>query len=136
MDNKKIASVLKDISVYKELKGENPFKVKAFSQAARTMERLDASVEGLAKENRLTEVKGIGKQIEAAIKEIVETGNSSLLKELKDSFPDTIGELLKIPGMGPKKVRIVWEKLGVASLGELEYACIENRLVSLNGFGQ
>ncbi|MCD6120737.1 MAG: DNA polymerase/3'-5' exonuclease PolX [Spirochaetales bacterium] len=136
MDNKRIASILNDISVYKDLNGENPFKVKAFSQAARTLEKLDISAEELVNKDKLTDIKGIGKQIESVVREIVKTGESSLLKELKKSFPDTIEELFKIPGMGPKKVRAVWEKLGVASLGELEYACIENRLVSLDGFGQ
>ena len=118
-----------------ELGGENPFKFRAFDQASRNVERMSENVETLVNEDRLTDVKGIGKGIGEIIREVVRTGSSSQLEELKSEFPDGLRDLLTIPGMGPKKVRSVWKTLGVATLGELEYACKENRLVSLEGFG-
>ncbi len=136
MDNRSIASVLKEIALYKELNGENPFKVRAFENAARVIERYEEDIVVLAKEDRLSGIKGVGRQIENIIKEYIEKGSSAVLEELKTKFPESITDLLKIPGMGPKKVKAVWEKLGVSSIGELEYACLENRLASLEGFGE
>ncbi len=134
--NKSVATVLREIALFKDLNGENPFKVRAFENAARTIERLDRSVDELVKSGELFLVKGIGKQIGSTVREIVETGKAGELDELKKKFPPEITELLSIPGMGPKKVKAVWEKLGISNIGELEYACLENRLVSLEGFGR
>lgn len=87
-------------------------------------------------ENRqLTEIKGIGKGIANFIQEIDQDGEPQELQNLKKEIPPTLLELLKIPGMGAKKVKVVWEKLNIQTLGELEYACKENRLVDLEGFG-
>ncbi|UCB44969.1 MAG: DNA polymerase/3'-5' exonuclease PolX [Spirochaetota bacterium] len=136
VSNKDIASVLKDIALYKELKGENPFKVRAFEQAAHTVEIHPSSIAKLAEAGSLQEIKGVGKGVADVISEFVERKKSSMLEELKSSFPPTISDLFRIPGMGPKKIKAVWEKLGCSTIGELEYACLENRLVTLDGFGQ
>ena len=80
-------------------------------------------------------IKGIGKGVEEIVLEYIERGHSDTLASLKAEFPKDLPELLTIPGMGPKKVKAVWEKLGVSTIGELEYACNENRLVTLEGFG-
>jgi DNA polymerase (family X) len=136
MDNRAIASILGDIAVFNELAGENPFKARAFQSAARTVEKHPESVAALYAEGRLREIKGIGKGIEDVIQQAVTTGTSALLEELKARFPPGITELLTLSGMGPKKVKAIYEKLAVASIGELEYACRENRLVGLEGFGE
>jgi DNA polymerase (family 10) len=136
MDNKEIASILKNIAVYKELSGENPFKVRAFEQAARIVESNPAEITEIAKKGKLREIKGIGKGVEEVILDYISNGRSSMLVDLKSSFPETIQELLTIPGMGPKKVKAVWDKLEISDIGELEYACKENRLITLEGFGQ
>jgi len=136
MDNRAIADLLSDIAVFSELAGENPFKSRAFQNVARTVEKHPESVAALCSEGRLREIKGIGASIEEIIQEIVKTGSSSLLKELKAGFPEGITELLSLSGVGPKKVKAIYEKLGVATIGELEYACRENRLVGLEGFGE
>ncbi len=136
IDNKSVALILREIALFKDLNGENPFKVRAFENAARTLERLDRSVGELVVTGELFSIKGIGKQIGSTITEIVKTGKARELDELKKKFPSGITELLSIPGMGPKKVKAVWEKLGISNIGELEYACLENRLVSLDGFGK
>ena len=134
-DNKSVASILQELALYMELNGENPFKFRAFDQASRTIERIPESVERLVEEDRLTDIKGIGKGISEIIREVVQTGKSTQLEELKSAFPESLRDLLAIPGMGPKKVRSVWKTLGITTLGELEYACKENRLVTLEGFG-
>jgi DNA polymerase (family X) len=136
MDNRGIAAVLHQISVFSELAGANPFKARAFDAAARVLEKLPEAVSDLAAQGRLRDVKGIGKSIEEAIRDLLDTGGSRLLEELQGRFPPPITELLTLTGMGPKKVKAVFEKLGVSSLGELEYACRENRLAALEGFGE
>ena len=136
VSNKAIALVLKEIALYKELKGENLFKVRAFEQAARNAELHPSSIAQRAEEGSLLEIKGIGKSVAEVISEFVEKKRSSILEELKSSFPGTISDLFRIPGMGPKKIKAVWEKLGCSTIGELEYACMENRLITLEGFGQ
>ncbi len=135
MDNRAIASVLKQIAVYMELGGENPFKSRAFASTARSIESFHEEMRTLAAEERLTEIKGVGKNLAEVIAEIVATGESSVLNELACSFPAGLTDLLTIPGMGPKKVRAVWQNLDITSVGELEYACRENRLIALPGFG-
>ncbi|HUV09283.1 MAG TPA: DNA polymerase/3'-5' exonuclease PolX [Spirochaetia bacterium] len=135
-DNREIASILEEIALYQELSEENPFKVRAFEQAARNIEALEENLGLAAEGGRLTEIKGIGKGIAEVIHDILDKGFSPLLEELKATFPQGLKELLEIPGMGTKKTRAVWKKLGVSSVGELEYACRENRLLTLEGFGQ
>jgi DNA polymerase (family 10) len=132
VNNKEIAAVLHSIAVYQELAGENPFKALAFDRASRLVERHPESFERLALEGRLDGIKGIGKGIAEVLGELARTGTSSLLQGLKGSFPPGLEELLTLGGLGPKRVRLLWQKLGVASIGELEYACRENRLLSLD----
>lgn len=135
MDKKIISDILEEIGTMLELKGESSFRARAYYSAARIISGLDVPLEKLVAENRLKEVRGIGKALSAKITELVTTGRLQYHEKLKSSFPETLFELLKIPGMGPKKVKAVYDKLGIKSLGELEYACHENRLISLTGFG-
>jgi len=135
MTNPEIAAVLGRIAVYLDLKGENPFKVQAFDRAARVVERHPESLETMVAEERLSGIKGVGAAIAEVIRELVRTGASTALAELKAGFPPGLEEILELSGLGPKRVRALWEKLGIASVGELEYACRENRLVALDGFG-
>ena len=135
MTNQEIAAVLARIGVYLELKGENPFKALAFDRAARIAERHPESLETLAAEDRLTGIKGIGAGIAEVIRELARAGRSTALEELKSGFPPGLEGILELPGLGPKRVRLLWEKLAIASVGELEYACRENRLLALEGFG-
>ncbi len=136
MDNREIASVLHDLAVFSELAGENPFKARAFDAAARAVEKHPENAAELLAQGRLREIKGVGKSIEEIIGELAADGRSKLLEDLKGRFPAGITDLLSLSGMGPKRVKAVFEKLGVSSIGELEYACRENRLSSLEGFGE
>jgi len=136
MDKKEIANILNDIGLLLELKGENPFKSRACYNAARTIELLEEDIETLVKEDRLKEIKGIGEAINKKITELVLTGKMEYYENLKASIPEGLVEMLKIPGLGPKKIKIIYEKLNITTIRELEYACIENRLVDLPGFGE
>ena len=136
LDNKGVGEVLKEMALLLELKGENPFKVKAYSNAARTIEILEEDLGAMVQEGRLKEMKGIGEALAQHITELVTTGRLQLYEDLKNSIPPGHLEMLKIPGLGPKKIKALYDKLDIKAIGELEYACLENRLVDLQGFGQ
>ena len=135
MDKDQVAQILVDIGTLLELKGENPFKTRAYSNAARALQGLTEDLRVLVDENRLRDVKGIGDAISKKITELVTAGRLPYYDDLKKSFPPGILELLKIPGMGPKKVKKLYEVLDIASIADLEKACQENRLSELEGFG-
>ncbi len=136
MDKKELIAILEEIGTLLELKGENPFKCRAYYNAARSLESEQAEPQQLVESGRLSEVKGIGKGLQEKITELVTTERLAYHEQLRSEFPETLFELLKIPGMGPKKVKAVYDKLEVSTIGELEYACNENRLVALDGFGE
>lgn len=131
-----VIKILEEIAVLLELSGENPFKVRAYQNAARNLEKLDTDIIGLVKENKLSEVEGIGDAINKKITELVETGKLKYHESLKASIPSGHLEMLKIPGLGPRKIHALHEQLGIKTIGELEYACHENRLIELKGFGK
>jgi len=135
MDAKEVAAVFGEIATILEIKGENPFKARAYENAARTVEGLGADLEAVVREEKLRDYKGIGEALAKKITELVTTGKLGYYDELRASVPDGLLEMTGIPGMGPKKIRAVQEKLGVSTVGELEYACKENRLAVLDGFG-
>ncbi len=118
-----------------EILGENPFKSRAHQTASRVIESLSGDLNEMVQSGELLNVKGIGKGIFEKIEILLNTGVLPAYEELKSRIPEDLLELLRIPGMGPKKVKAVHEKLGVKNIGELEYACAENRLVELDGFG-
>jgi len=134
-DKGKLAGLFADIAQRLELKGENPFKIRAYEAAARTFEQLDTDPELLAREGKLEDIPGVGKAIAAKALEFIETGRLAYHDELKASIPAVLFEMIKIPGLGAKKALAIHAKLGVQSIGELEYACKENRLAELPGFG-
>lgn len=136
MNKKEIVEILNEIGLLLELKGENPFKVRAYNNAARTIELLDEDIETLVKEDRLKEIPGIGDALNKKISELVLTGKLKYYDDLKASIPEGLIDMLKIPGLGPKRIKTIYEKLNITTVRELEYACLENRLVDLPGFGK
>jgi DNA polymerase (family 10) len=136
MDKSKIAEILVEIGMLLELKGENPFKTRAYGNAARAIENLAEPLEKMVAEDRLTEVKGIGDAIGKKIKELVETGQLKYYEELKASLPPGLMEMLEIPGLGPKKIKVLHEKLGIKSIAQLEAACKSGKVAELDGFGE
>jgi DNA polymerase (family 10) len=135
MTKREIAGILEEIAFFLELKGENLFKVKAYANAARVIEGLPEEPAVLVQKGLLASVKGIGPTLAGTVSELVTTGVSTLHRELKASFPAGVQEIAEIPGLGPKKIKAIYDQLNVGSVGELEYACVENRLVGLAGFG-
>lgn len=134
MERSAIADLLEEIATLLALRGENPFKVRAFENAARTLAALGDFEERLAR-GEIGKVKGIGASIAEVIREAAATGRSSVRDELRASFPAGIFELLRVPGLGPKRASALHASLGVGSLSELGYAIAENRLAVLPGFG-
>ncbi len=135
MTNKEIARAFKLAGQLLELHDENPFKVRSFQNAAFKVERLPEALETMDAA-AIAGIEGIGKSLQARILELNERGSFDELDELKSKTPEGILEILSIKGLGPKKVRTLWQELEIQSVGELLYACQENRLVTLKGFGE
>ncbi|HOY59992.1 MAG TPA: helix-hairpin-helix domain-containing protein, partial [Verrucomicrobiota bacterium] len=123
MDKDQVAAVLSEIGVWLELKGENPFKTRAYANAARIVESLTEPLETLVAEQRLSEIKGIGQALQEKITTLVTTGRLPYYEELKASLPAGLTDLLLIPGLGPKKVKALHEQLEIESVEALEAAC-------------
>jgi len=136
MDKDKVAEILVEIGTLLELKGENPFKTRAYANAARTIESLNEPLAKLVAEKRLGEIKGIGEALEKKITELVETGKLKYYDELKTSIPPGLIEMLEISGLGPKKIQALNQKLGIDSIEKLEMACKKGQVAELDGFGE
>jgi DNA polymerase (family 10) len=135
VDRSAASDLLDEIATLLALKGENPFKVRAFENASRALGSL-ADFDERARKGDFSSVKGVGKAISEVLSEYSGNGRSSVLEELRQEVPTGVRDLLRIPGLGPKKATVLWKDLGVTSLGELEYAIKENRLITLPGFGE
>lgn len=136
MDKEKVAEILVEIGVLLELKGENPFKTRAYANAARTLENLDESLDKLIAEDRLGAIKGIGEALQKKITELAGTGRLAYYEELKASIPPGLLSMLEIPGLGPKKIKALHDKLGITSVELLEQACKVGKVAELAGFGE
>jgi DNA polymerase (family 10) len=136
MDKGQIAEILSEIGTLLELKGEVVFKTRAYTNAARTLEGLTEPLDKLIAENRLGEVKGIGEALQKKITELATTGKLTYYDELKASIPPGLLEMLQIPGLGPKKVKAIHDRLGVLDLAQLEAACQTGKVAELDGFGE
>jgi DNA polymerase (family 10) len=136
MNKDQVAEILAEIGVLLELKGENPFKTRAYANAARTLEGLPESLEKLVAEGRLGEVNGIGAALQEKITALVTTGQLAYYDELKGSVPAGLLEMLQIPSLGPKKVKKLHDELGVESIAALETACKAGQVAALDGFGE
>ncbi|WP_044894555.1 DNA polymerase/3'-5' exonuclease PolX [Bacillus alveayuensis] len=134
MKNKKdVIKLLETIALYMEIKGENPFKIAAFRKAAATLENDERS---LADIDDLTALPGIGKGTSAVIVEFIQTGRSTVLEELQKEIPAGLFPLLKIPGLGGKKIAKLYKELGIVDIASLKAACLENKVQALSGFGK
>jgi len=132
----KVIHILEDIAVLLILSGENPFKSRAYSNAARNLEKVEEDLGDLARQGKLFEIEGIGDAIGKKITELLSTGKLDYYEKLKASIPPGHLDMLKISGLGPKKIHIIYQELGITTMGELVYACHENRLAGLKGFGK
>jgi DNA polymerase (family 10) len=136
MDKATIADVLEKIATLLELKDENPFKIRAYTNAARSLETWGGNIAALRDEETLEKIPGIGKAIAAKIKELVETGSLKFFDDLRAEFPADILELFSLPGLGAKKIKALHEKLQVSSIAQLHEACVAGRVAELPGFGK
>jgi DNA polymerase (family 10) len=136
MDKDRVAEILIEIGTLLELKGENPFKTRAYANGARIIEGLSEPLAKIVAEKRLGEIKGIGEALEQKITELVETEKLKYYDELKASVPPGFIEMLQISGVGPKKIRVLHDKLAIDSIEKLEAACKSGKVAELDGFGE
>jgi DNA polymerase (family 10) len=136
MTKSDIVKLLDKMATLMEFHGMNTFKVRAFKNGADIIKSLEEDLETLVKEKSLTSIKGVGKGLESVITQLVEHGISDEFEALKKEIPESLFDLLKIQGLGAKKVKSLYDMMEIKSIGELEYACKENRLVELKGFGE
>lgn len=136
MDRKRVSEILEEMGTILELQGANPFRTRAFHNGAIIVAGITEDLKQLIAEERLTEIDGIGKGLAGIIKELVETGNSAEYQELRHSLPPGLLEIVKIPGLGPKRVRILYERLGIESVPDLKAAAEQHRLSEVEGFGE
>ena len=135
MQKKPVSDILENIAMLLEIKGENPFKSRAYYNAAKALSGI-TNLEELVKEKRLREIKGIGEALSQKIEEYSKTGTMAYYEELTQVVPESLLELMQIPNLGPKKIKVLYDELEITNIGELEYACKENRLIHLTGFGE
>ncbi len=135
MDKEQVAQALAELAQVLELNGENPFKVRAYLNAARIVEGLTDDLASLVERDDLVKIKGIGRNLADHIAELLKTGRIEEYEKLMGGMPDGVRQMLAIPGLGPKKVRHLWKDLGIKSLGELEVACSRHLLSGEPGFG-
>ena len=134
-DKLAVAAALRELGLLLEVKGENPFKVRAYDNGARAIEELPGQLDEVVAAGTLTEIPGIGKALAEKIEEFVRTGHISLLDRVRAELPAGIGELLKVPDLGPKKIAALHAALAIGSVADLEKACTEGRVREVKGFG-
>jgi DNA polymerase (family 10) len=135
MDKSEIASIFEEIAILLELKGDNPFRIRAYRNAARTLLGLNESLEDLVNEGRLTDLQGIGKDLSEKIETLVTKGRLPFYEKLKKSVPKGLLEMMQIHGLGGKKIKAIYEKLKIKSIPALKEACLKGKLSKLKGFG-
>ncbi|MFP3981939.1 MAG: DNA polymerase/3'-5' exonuclease PolX [Desulfobacterales bacterium] len=135
--NNEIRDILEKVADLLEIRGENPFRVRAYHEAARVVESMPEQIVRLVADNQdLTQYRGIGKDMADKIREIVETGTLSQLEELGAEVPLTLLDMLQVPSLGPRKISLIYNKLGVTTLEELKEAAVKGKIAELKGFGE
>ncbi|NNF33211.1 MAG: DNA polymerase/3'-5' exonuclease PolX [Saprospiraceae bacterium] len=134
MTNKEIARYFNKLGKIMDLHDENPFKTRSYYNAYNTLRKVEKPFAEM-ESDELINIKGVGKAIYAKINELIETGELETYNKYADVTPQGVIEMLKVRGFGPKKIKTIWRDLGIETIGELLYACNENRLIELKGFG-
>ncbi len=135
MDNRELSKTFETLADLLEIKGENPFRVRSYRRAAQTINRYPEPLDEVASDGRLEEIAGIGKGIAEKVFELLDTGELSILDDVRAELPAGLLDLLQVPGLGPKKVKQLWEALGVTRPAELAAACKEERVRALPKMG-
>ena len=137
MDKNQVANILEEVATLLALQeNSNQFEVRAYENAARSVSGLDGNIEQLAREGKLKGTPGLGATMIKRIEEIVESGHLAFLDELRAKTPEVKLAMTRIPGVGPKKINVIYEQLHVNSIAELEQACHDDRVAHLPGFGK
>ncbi|MEM9443962.1 MAG: DNA polymerase/3'-5' exonuclease PolX [Verrucomicrobiota bacterium] len=136
MDTAEVAEILEEIGALLEIKGENPFKCRAYYNGARIVSTLSEDLKTLVDENRLGEIKGLGKALQEKLQTLVLEGRLDYYESLKASIPHGVIQMMQVPGMGPKKVGQIYRELAIADIETLESACRDHKLAALKGFGK
>ncbi len=131
MKNREIAQIFYEMGEILEIKGDNPFKIRAYYKAAQNMESLAEDIEKVVQEDRLGELPGIGEKLALKIKEYVTTGRIKAYEKLKKEVPSGLLKILSVPGVGPKTAKLLYEELGIDSIEKLEKAAKEHRISQL-----
>jgi DNA polymerase (family 10) len=135
--NTDIASIFEEIADFLEIEGANPFRIRAYRNAARTVSGLGAELKDMvAAGEDLTKLPGIGKELAAKLHEILETGTAKALIKLQERIPKTVIEMFKLPNLGPKRVRVLYQDLKIKNLDQLSKAARKGRIRVLEGFGE
>ncbi len=135
MDKAQVASILDEVGSLLELTGANPFETRAYQNAARAVGQLEGDIDVIVREGRLAGVPGIGKTLAARINELVTTGHMALYDKLLEDVPPGLREMLRIPGLGPKRIRQIHDALGVTTMEGLRAASETGEVAKLPGFG-
>lgn len=134
MKNKDIARQFDLLAKIMELHDENPFKIRSYANAYLSLRKMEGDLSAMSREE-LSAIPGVGDAITDKITELLQTGKMRTLEKYKDITPAGVQEMLSVRGLGPKKVKQIWKEMGITTVGELLYACNENRLVEVKGFG-
>ena len=133
MENHEIAEVFRQIATILDLKGDNPFRIRAYQRAAQHIDGLTQNLKDLSEKGSLEDIPGIGKDLAGKIKELLDTGSLRYYKDLKKSMPCGLIDMLEIPSLGPKTVKLIHEKLKITSISALEKAARKGKLKGLPG---
>jgi DNA polymerase (family 10) len=135
MRNAEIAAALRELGILYELDGADRFRVLAYREAARTIAQSPVSIEQLAEEGRLTELPNVGKTLAQKIETLIETGSIPSADKLKEKFPATLVEVTRVPGLGAKTARRIYDEVGVEDLIQLKEAAEQGRIATIRGLG-
>jgi len=138
MNNERIAAHFEELADLLEIQGANPFRIRAYRNAARTLEGLSESVADIAADESraLTDLEGIGKDLAEKIEQLLETGSLTQLDELRAEVPAGLLAVMRVPGLGPKKAAALWHELQITNLAELKQAAEQGQIQNLKGFGK
>jgi DNA polymerase (family 10) len=136
MTNHDICKILEEIGALLELKGETPFKSRAYFHAVQTIQALDVPVQELVEQGKLSSLKGFGKALTKKITELATTGKLEYYEKLKSSVPSGLFEIAALPGMDRRKTGLLYLKLGVSTLDDLKQACLAERVCTVRGFNR
>ena len=136
MKKDKIIKILNEIGMFLEFLGESPFKYRAYYNGARILSRLDISDNELKNKEKLKEINGIGDALSKKISTLAEKDYLEYYERIKSKIPQSVIEMLKVPGLSPKKVKAIYENLKIDNIKDLKNACLEDKLISLPNFGE